>query len=75
MQTTLVSRIHGIAFTLDESNAGTLSIEVRCDVAVGRVIVPRKDPKALLRWSHHIYTFDNVIYELMAAHLGTRRRR
>jgi hypothetical protein len=71
----LYSPAHDVCIDIEPGAGGTLVVEIRADVAVGRIVFPRRDPKALLRFSNHLYIHDNVLHDLIAHHLGQGRRK
>lgn len=74
-RTRLYSRIHDVAVDIEPGAGGTLVVEVRADVAVARILIPRRDLKALLRLSHHLYVHDQLFHDLIDHHLHPKRTR
>lgn len=72
-RTRLYSRIHDVVVDVETGEGGTLVVEIRADVAVARIIIPRRDLKSLLRLSHHLYVHDQVFHDLIAHHLHPKR--
>jgi hypothetical protein len=72
-RTRLYSRLHDLVVDLEEVERGGLVVEFRQDVAVARLHLPRRDPKALLRLTDALWKHDNVIFDLVAHHLRKQR--
>lgn len=73
-RTRLYSRQHDVCIDVETGNGGTVVVELRVDVVVGRIILPRRDPKGLLRFSNWLYAHDNVLHSLLDHHLRHGRR-